>query len=140
MWRTGDADKMAKKKFPGEYPPDWTEIALRTKDVAGWRCVRCNHHHSPQDGRTLTVHHLDGNKANCKWWNLVALCQACHLRIQGRVDLLQYYMFGHSSWFRPYVAGYYAHVNGLSDDYDYVMQNIDAILGDKWRQPENRHD
>ncbi|GAH88897.1 unnamed protein product, partial [marine sediment metagenome] len=32
----------------------------------------------------LTVHHLDGNKANCEDWNLAALCQRCHLR-KGRI-------------------------------------------------------
>ena len=33
-------------------------------------------------GHVLTVHHLDGDKANCTIGNLVALCQKCHLRIQ----------------------------------------------------------
>lgn len=36
--------------------------------------------------RILTVHHLDGDKLNCRWWNLAALCQRCHLSIQGRVN------------------------------------------------------
>lgn len=58
--------------------------------------------------RILTVHHLDGNKANCRWWNLAALCQRCHLTIQGRVRMEQVYPFEHSEWFKPYAAGYYA--------------------------------
>jgi hypothetical protein len=58
--------------------------------------------------RILTVHHLDGDKANCRWWNLASLCQRCHLEIQGRVRLAQVYPFEHSDWFRPYAAGYYA--------------------------------
>ena len=58
--------------------------------------------------RVLTVHHLDGNKANCRWWNLAALCQRDHLLIQGKVILDRPWPWEHSEWFRPYVAGYYA--------------------------------
>jgi hypothetical protein len=60
--------------------------------------------------RILTVHHLDGDKANCRWWNLVALCQRCHLQIQGKVKMDRRWLHEHSAWFRPYVAGYYAFV------------------------------
>lgn len=58
--------------------------------------------------RIGTVHHLDGNKANVVWWNLLALCQRCHLTIQSRVDPQQPYMLEHYDWFKPYVAGFYA--------------------------------
>ncbi|MBS0328261.1 MAG: HNH endonuclease [Proteobacteria bacterium] len=58
--------------------------------------------------RIGTVHHLDGNKANCVWWNLLALCQRCHLTIQSRVNPQQPYWLEHSDWFKPYVAGFYA--------------------------------
>lgn len=58
--------------------------------------------------RILTVHHLDNDKANCRWWNLAALCQRCHLQIQGKVQMARVYPFEHSEWFRPYAAGYYA--------------------------------
>lgn len=58
--------------------------------------------------RIGTVHHFDGNKANCEWWNLLALCQRCHLKIQSRVNPQQPYMFEHSEWLKPYVAGFYA--------------------------------
>ncbi len=59
--------------------------------------------------RIGTVHHLDGNKSNCEWWNLLALCQRCHLTIQSRVNPQQPYMFEHTAWFKPYVAAFYAH-------------------------------
>lgn len=58
--------------------------------------------------RILTVHHFDGNKENDAWWNLLSLCQRCHLEIQTRVDPEQPYMFEHSEWIKPYVAGFYA--------------------------------
>jgi len=70
------------------------------------RCVGHPRHDCRQ--RTLTVHHLDNNKANLCWWNLAALCQVCHLEIQAKVALEATYLHPHSEWFRPYVAGYYA--------------------------------
>lgn len=92
----------------GEYPYGWPLIAKATKDAASWRCVRCRHAHEPESGRTLTVHHWDGDKGNCRWWNLMPLCQACHLSIQGRVNPDQSYMFEHAEWCKPYAAGFYA--------------------------------
>lgn len=59
--------------------------------------------------RILTVHHLTGDKANCEWWNLLPLCQRCHLTVQGNVNPQIPYFLEHSEWFRPYVAGFYAH-------------------------------
>ncbi len=93
---------------PNDYPADWTMIAERTKAAAGWRCVRCGHNHHIPSGHVLTVHHLDGDKSNCRWWNIPALCQRCHLSIQGRVTMDQRFIFEHSEWFKPYVAGFYA--------------------------------
>lgn len=75
--------------------------------------------------RILTVHHLDGDKANCRWWNLLALCQRCHLIIQGRVNPAQIYPFEHSPWFKPYAAGYYA-FHYLGEDLD--RKQADARL------------
>lgn len=93
----------------GVYPENWPEIARTVKDAAGWTCIRCGHMHDPETGYTLTVHHLDNNKSNCVWWNLTALCQRCHLSIQGRVDMDRpWVMEEHSEWFRPYVAAFYA--------------------------------
>lgn len=87
------------RKSTGDYPKDWSEIAEATKDAAGWRCVRCSHYHDPEAGYSLTVHHLDLNPANCAWWNLPALCQRCHLHIQGRVVMERIWLFDHSEWF-----------------------------------------
>jgi hypothetical protein len=92
-----------------EYPQEWPAIAHRVKEEAGWRCVRCAHAHSREGWRILTVHHLDGDKSNCRWWNLAALCQRCHLAIQGKVKMHQTYAWPHSEWFRPYVAAFYAY-------------------------------
>jgi hypothetical protein len=79
--------------------------------------------------RILTVHHIDGNKLNCRWWNLAALCQRCHLTIQGRVKLNRPWLLDHSEWFRPYVAGYYAAtLLGEELDRDETMSRLDEFL------------
>jgi len=93
-----------------DYPADWPLIAFRVKDRAAWRCVRCSRHHAPRNGDTLTVHHLDGDKANCAKWNLAALCQRCHLRVQGCVNMAQGFLCPelHSAWLRPFLIGRWA--------------------------------
>jgi len=93
---------------PKGYPEDWREIANRIKKAAGWQCVRCGHPHDVATGYVLTVHHLDMQPRNCAWWNLVALCQRCHLKVQSRVRMDRPWPFEHSEWFQPYVAGFYA--------------------------------
>ena len=116
------------RKSKSEYPSDWPQIAQRVKDEAGWRCVRCGHRHDPEAGYTLTVHHLDLDPKNCEWWNLVALCQRCHLIIQAKVIMEQPWMFEHSTWFKPYVAGYYAKSNALPTDKPWVMNHLEELL------------
>ena len=111
-----------KRKNPNgsKYPDNWNEIAQAVKDASGWKCVRCGQRHDPEAGYTLTVHHLDIDPSNCAWHNIPALCQRCHLHIQGKVVMEQPYMFPHSKWFVPYVAAYYGVKAGvLSDTKDY---------------------
>ena len=91
-----------------DYPPEWPLLADAIKAAANWRCIRCDHPHDRESGHVLTVHHMDGNRWNIYWWNLVALCQRCHLHIQGKVNLEDHWIFGHSEWFKVYAAGYYA--------------------------------
>jgi hypothetical protein len=79
--------------------------------------------------RILTVHHLDGNKANCEWWNLLPLCQRCHLQIQTRVNPEIPYFLEHSDWFRPYVAGFYAHkYEGRTITREEAVARMDELL------------
>jgi hypothetical protein len=116
------------RKSKSAYPANWPEIAHLVKEEAGWRCVRCGQEHDVQAGYMLTVHHLDLDPENCEWWNLVALCQRCHLHIQAKVVMEQPFMFEHSKWFKPYVAGYYAHQVGLPTDKEYVMAHLEGLL------------
>lgn len=116
------------RKSTGDYPPNWKAVATAVKDAAAWRCVRCEHPHDPPAGYCLTVHHLDLDPSNCRWWNLAPLCQRCHLQIQAKVVMERVWMFEHSAWFRPYVAGYYAHQHGLRDDRASVEPRIDELI------------
>ena len=111
------------------YPPNWPAIATQVKDAAGWRCVRCGHPHDRASGHVLTVHHLNGQKDDCRWWNLVACCQRCHLSVQGRVRMDRPWIFEHSAWFRPYVAGAYAwRYLGQELTRAQVMARLDELL------------
>ena len=136
------------------------------REQAGHRCVRCKHpyqetfiggqwsrcddlceHEGPVDDpkgdgtvwaewRILTVHHLDGVKTNCRWWNLAALCQRCHLTIQGKVRMEQVYPFEHSEWFKPHAAGYYALTYlGEELDREQTMERLDELLNLELAQP-----
>jgi len=78
------------------YPAAWHtgDIQREIYARAGWRCEHCGMLFEPGTTKAvtarntngqpviLTVHHLDGNPANCAWENLVAVCQRCHLHIQ----------------------------------------------------------
>ena len=93
---------------PGSsYPDNWRSIAGWLRYFAGGYCARCGAHTSEQ-GHVFTVHHLDMDPSNCRWWNLAGLCQKCHLQIQHKVVMERPWMFKHSWWFQPHVAGYYA--------------------------------
>ena len=95
------------RNFRNDYNADGKEKRRQARERAGNKCIRCGSPSVP--GRILTTHHFDGNKANDEWWNLLALCQVCHLHIQGKVDPEIPWMLEHSEWLKPYVAGFYAH-------------------------------
>lgn len=116
------------RKSTGDYPPNWKQIANEVKEAANWQCVRCGHPHDPKTGYTLTVHHLDMCPANNAWYNLAPLCQKCHLQIQAKVVMERAWYLPHSEWFRPYAAGYYAHLHGLPTDRATVLARLDELL------------
>ena len=101
----GDAERL----YMAEYPKNWQTIASRIKSKANWKCERCGHAHDKVSGHVLTVHHLDGDKANCEDWNLAALCQRCHLHIQNKIRMDQMFLselLDVSEWFKPHLSGY----------------------------------
>lgn len=87
---------MAKAR-QGDYPPEWESGMVQRImcEMVGWRCEHCgalfNRNRKAlelenADGNpaVLTVHHLDNQKWNIHWHNLLVCCQACHLSIQGK--------------------------------------------------------
>jgi hypothetical protein len=79
--------------------------------------------------RILTVHHLNGQKHDCRWWNLCALCQRCHLQIQGKVVMERIWPWPHSEWFKVYAAGWYAAAYlGLDLSREETLARIDELL------------
>lgn len=131
---------MVQAKQQGEYPADWVQIAHEIKKAADWHCVRCGVEHdaSNTNGNMLTVHHWDGNKSNCEWWNLLPLCASCHLQIQHKVHPDQVWLLPHSAWFKPYVAGWYAHNFGFDVDRKFCERFQDSLilLGQEHIMPE----
>jgi 5-methylcytosine-specific restriction endonuclease McrA len=143
----------ARARFRGEYVADRKDVHNRVRAEAGNRCIRCGHPEGdtfatrmpcddrcthPADGkmRILTVHHLTGEKSDNRWWNLLALCQSCHLTIQGRVIPERPWLFEHTAWFKPYVAGFYAsYYGGENLTRAEVEANLDRYLtlGQPWR-------
>ena len=71
------------------YPANWKQISWETRAAAGNKCELCD----AQNGKphfvtgskvVLTVHHLDFNPQNNKPYNLMALCQRCHIRLDAK--------------------------------------------------------
>lgn len=94
------------RNFRNNYNKDGKEKRRQAREEAGFKCLRCDSPSVP--GKILTTHHFDGDKANDQWWNLLALCQVCHLQIQNKVDPEVPWFLEHSPWMKPYVAGFYA--------------------------------
>ena len=68
------------------YPANWKQISWETRAAAGNKCEICDAQNGKPHPRTgskvvLTVHHMDFNPGNNLKYNLVALCQRCHLRL-----------------------------------------------------------
>lgn len=120
---------MSHRRFTGEYASDGKATRRAVREAAGNRCIRCGHPNDVSTGHVLTTHHFDGNKANDQWWNLMALCQRCHLRVQNKVDPRIPFFLEHSEWMKPYVAGFYASkYEGLSLTREEVMARLSELL------------
>ena len=62
--------------------PEWPRIRKFVKDRDKWRCRKCG-----KSGR-LEVHHLDGNRDNDDFTNLVTWCVNCHVEHHRRIPTL----------------------------------------------------
>lgn len=108
---------------------DWTPGVFNTEGLVVPRLFVVGGAEVEAQWRILTVHHLSGEKTDCRWWNLAALCQRCHLQVQGKVVMARVWPWEHSEWFRPYVAGYYASVYlGEELSREQTMARLDELL------------
>ena len=69
-----------------DYHPNWKNIRKVILQRAENRCELCNTENYGSHWKTgskvvLTVAHLDQDPKNNKHWNLLALCQRCHNKI-----------------------------------------------------------
>jgi len=94
------------RNFRNDYKPDGKKKREEARASVGHKCIRCKSSSVP--GKILTVHHFDGDKANDECWNLLPLCQVCHLQVQVKVDPAIPFFLEHTEWLKPYVAGFYA--------------------------------
>lgn len=115
------------RNFRNDYNADGQQKRREARERVGNRCIRCQSPSVP--GRILTTHHFDGDKSNDAWWNLLPLCQVCHLVIQGKVDPEVPYFLEHSAWIKPYVAGFYAHkYEGRDITFEEAIERLDELL------------
>lgn len=71
------------------YPRNWKRISQLIRIKAGNKCEICdamNKEPHPVTGSkvVLTVHHLDFNPQNNEEYNLMSLCQRCHIRLDAK--------------------------------------------------------
>lgn len=86
-------------------------------------------------GLNYGVHHFDGDKSNNRWWNLMPLCNCCHLKVQSSVIPERQWLFEHTTWAKPYIAGFYAFwFAQLDPTKEQVEDNLDQYLamGQPW--------
>lgn len=68
------------------YPKNWKEIRQKILKRADNHCELCNAENYKPHWKTgskvvLTIAHIDQDVDNNADWNLLALCQRCHLKI-----------------------------------------------------------
>lgn len=126
------------RRFTGSYAENGKETRKAAREAAGNICIRCKHPNDFSSGHVLTTHHFDGNKANDAWYNLMALCQRCHLHIQNKVDPQIPFFFQHTEWAKPYMAGFYAHkYEGREITHEEAIKRLDELLSYECREPKN---
>ncbi len=77
MWKGGIT--------PIHYPSEFTEElkeSIRERDGHICQYPECGKTEEENNGRKLSVHHVDYNKQNCADDNLISLCCVCHRKIE----------------------------------------------------------
>lgn len=60
-----------------QYPKNWSILSTKYREHMKWKCEKCGNDFSENKSR-LDTHHINGDKSNCNYYNLKALCKMCH--------------------------------------------------------------
>lgn len=60
-----------------EYPDDWNKISWTYRKNKNWICEECGRN-MRNNKKNLHVHHINGNRSDCRYSNLKSLCVDCH--------------------------------------------------------------
>lgn len=93
-WRGGYSDK--------DYPKEWNRNLkefIRNRDDRKCQYPNCTYDDT-KENKKLSVHHIDGNKDNCSYMNLVSLCNKHHLMVEGNEPRMW------ESWFYMYTESF----------------------------------
>ena len=85
MWRGGTSRE--------PYAWEWNEdLKERIRHRDGYRCQWCGRIQEER-GKKLDVHHIDYDKKNCDFTNLISLCRSCHPKTNTKSMKRQHWQF-----------------------------------------------
>ncbi len=79
-------------KSIGKYPGNWYKIAQTVAFAADFTCAFCGFvmmtgcHAWGKDSKFYTVHHINLNKSDCCFENLIYLCTSCHSKVHKELN------------------------------------------------------
>lgn len=76
-----DGSSIGKKQI---YCADWKK--LLKEEIKERDNYKCQNPDCWRRSKILTVHHIDYDKKNCKWDNLITLCNSCNVRANYKRD------------------------------------------------------
>lgn len=65
---------------PNIYPEDWDNISRSYRAFKNWTCEKCGVNLANHTS-LLETHHINGQKNECQYSNLMALCADCHSKM-----------------------------------------------------------
>lgn len=63
-----------------QYPTNWNKISRNYRTFKNWTCEKCGVHLINHTD-LLETHHINGQKNECQYSNLMALCADCHSKM-----------------------------------------------------------
>lgn len=69
------------------YPPEWQSARRMARKRDGGMCLGCGGGVLAGSHRAHDVHHVDGNKQDCRQSNLITLCRSCHATAENHLAI-----------------------------------------------------